>query len=174
MLMLPLTKKNNLGFSLIEVLVAATIFGGLSILGTQLLWDTLTSRARQTSNEDASDNVRLTVSTITKAIQSAKSISVPDLVTLQITGEPCRTVWFNSTDKSIEEATDATSPSCTPPPSGGGTRITKEGVVIQNLEFSPPGNSLQSVTIKVEGNYKDNFGEHPINFETTVASRVAL
>lgn len=173
MLMLPSTKKKNLGFSLIEVLVAAAIFSGLSILGTQLLWDTLTSRAKQTSIEETADNVRLVVSTITKAIQSAKSVSVPDSVTLQITGEPCRTVKFNPTDKSIEEATDATSPSCTPP-SNGFTRITKGEVVIQNLEFSPTGNLVQSVTIKVGGIYKDTLGEHPINFETTVASRIAL
>lgn len=159
--------------------MAVAIFGGLSILGTQLLWDTLTSRARQTSNEDASDNVRLAVSTLTKAVQSAKSVSVPNPSTLQITGEPCRTVRLNSTDHSIEEAIDSTSPICTPP-SSGFARITKGGVVIQTydgslpLEFSPVGSSLQSVTIKVKGIYKDNFGENPINFETTVVPRVAL
>lgn len=171
-LMSPRIKKESLGFSLIEILVAVAILAGLSVVGTQLLWDTLTTRAKQTSIESASDNLRLFTSTITKAIQSAKSISIPDFSTIKITGDPCLTIRFNSGNKTIEQAIDSSS-SCVPP-SGGFKAITKSEMIIQNLEFSPAGGLPQVVTIKIDGIYKDGLGEHPVNLTTTVASRISL
>lgn len=165
-------KKGELGFSIIEALVILAIFGTLSIIGMNLLVDTLATRSKQTSIEGASDNFRLFTSTITTAIQSARSISIPDSSTLKITGNPCRTVRLNLAAKSIEQAIDS-SPSCLPPESGFAP-VTKDEIIIQNLEFSPIGDLPKFVTIKIDGFYKDGLNRHPINFSTTITPRIAL
>lgn len=181
MAMSPSIKKTSLGFSLIELLVATAILGSISLVGVQFLWDTLTTRSKQYSIEGSADNFRLLVSTLTKAIQSAKSVSVPESSKIEIksnievTDEPCRTIRLNSTDGVIEQAIDDSLPTCTPPDDSQPFRpLTKEEINIQSLEFSPLGDSLQVVTIKIEGTYKDNLGEHPISFNTTVAPRTTL
>lgn len=176
-------KKTNLGFTLVELLVAIVIFAGVSMVGVQLLWDTLSTRSKQTSIESSSDNFRLFVSTLTKAVQSARSVKVDpaDLSKIEITakidvtGEPCRTIKLNTTDQTIVQATDNTLPFCQPPDdSASFSPLTKPEIKIQQLEFSSPGNSVQVVTIKIKGVYEDNLGDHPLDFQTTIMPRITL
>lgn len=168
--MLLRTNKENRGFTLIELLIATAILGGLAVVGTQLLWDTITTRAKQSSLEGAQDNFRLVASTLTRAIQSAKSVNVSNATTIEIRGEPCRTVRL--TGITIEQAIDSSS-SCLPPTSGF-VPLTKTEMNIQSLDFSPIGSLPKTVTIKIGGIYKDGLGEHPLNFQTTVAPRITL
>lgn len=170
--MLRCIKKKNSGFSLIELLVATAILGSISIVGVQLLWDTLSTRSKQYSIEGSSDNFRLVITNVTKAIQSAKSVSIPNSSTIEITGTPCRTIKLNADNQAIEQAIDD-SPSCMPPDSGF-LPITKEEIDVQTIDFSPIGDLVEVVTIKFEGTYKDSLGEHPIYFNTSAAPRVTL
>lgn len=170
--MLPPTKKGNFGFTLVELLIATAILGGLAVVGVQLLWDTVTTRAKQSSLEGVQDNFRFVTSTLTRAIQDAKSIDIKSATAIEIMGEPCRTIRWNSVDKTIEQAIDD-SPSCVPPTSGF-VPLTKTEMSIQSLDFSPVGNLPKTVTIKIQGIYQDGLGEHPLNFQTTVAPRITL
>ena len=176
--MLPPIKKNS-GFSLIELLVAVAIFAGISLVGVQLLWDTLTTRSKQYAIEGSSDNVRLLVSTLTRSIQSAKNVNVLDAWTVQITGNPCRTILLDNNEK-IVEAIDANDP-CSPPAAGSGSfnPVTKEEILIKNKQtnlplFSPVGSFSKVITIEMNGIYKDSLGEHPFNFKTTITPRITI
>ncbi|MDP3998941.1 MAG: prepilin-type N-terminal cleavage/methylation domain-containing protein [bacterium] len=170
--MLQHTDKNSQGFSLIEVLVAIAILAGLSFVSTQLLWDTVTTRSKQVSIEGSSDNLRFFTQTLTKSIQSAKSVSIPDTSTIKVTAQPCRTLRFNSSLQTIEQAVDD-SASCVPPTAGFQT-LTKDQITVTFFEVSPVGDFPQAVTIKLQGTFKDGLGEHPIDFITTVSPRMNL
>lgn len=167
-------KKFDFGFTLVELLVAIAILGGLSLVGVQLLWDTLITRSKQYSIEESSDNFRLFASTLTKSIQSAATVSIPDSSTIKITGSPCRTLRFNFLAKTIEEAQKEAigdPPVCSPPDTGF-IAVTKDKLTIQSVEFSPVSVLPSStITIKIQGFYKDTQGEYLINFETTVTPR---
>lgn len=187
--MLPPTKNNNsgfflrpAGFSLIELLIAMAIFTGISSVGVKLLWDTLTTRDKQYSIENISDNFRIVISTLTKSIQGAKSVNVLDPWTIQITSaspEPCRTIILDNNQKIIQ-ALDASDP-CTPPAVGsaGFNSILKDEILIKNKTtgtpfFSPTGNFLKAITIEIKGTYKSGLGEQDFNFKTTVSSRISI
>ncbi len=164
--MLPNTRKTNLGFTLIELLVGVAILSGISILSVQMLSDTLSSRAKQISIENTSDNFRLLINTLTKAIQEATNVELENPETLKITGEVCQTIKLES--GSIIQEIDQ---DCMPPAEI--TQIlSKENIQVQSLTFSQNTGSL--VNIAIQGVYKDNLGEHPFNYETAVVSRISL
>jgi len=173
--MLPPIKKY--GFSLIELLIAMAIFSSLSLVSVHLLWGTVSTRTKQSSIEEANDNLRLLVGNLTKEIQGAKSVSLDNCTldichTLKITGDICRTIWLDQTKHMIYEAKQS-SP-CVPPAPSGGDPMSKEQIYIDTVNFSPPVVSGQSkiISIYIHGEFKDNFGNHPIEYETTVTPRV--
>lgn len=162
------------GFTLVELLVATAILGIISVIGVELLWDTLTTSSKQNSIEVSSENLRTFIDNFTNDIQQAKSISVPDKYTIEITGDTCRTIKHNAIQKWIEEAHDQSVP-CVPPDSTAFfTKVTQEGVVIDKFEISPTGLLPGTVFFQIEGAYKDSLGEHPIKFRSSVTPRVTL
>lgn len=169
--MLQPTKKTA-GFTLIELLVATVILAGISVVSVQLLWDSVSLRSKQTSIEQSSDNFRLLINNLTKEVQGAQSISVPNAETLEIVSSPCRTIRKTADGKGIEEATSTVDP-CTPPTSGF-VKITQDQFAVRTLEFTPLGTILKSVTMKIAGDYKDSLGNHPVDFQTTISPRVSL
>ncbi|OGK61355.1 hypothetical protein A3G65_01305 [Candidatus Roizmanbacteria bacterium RIFCSPLOWO2_12_FULL_37_7b] len=172
MLMLRNTKSSQKGFTLVELLIAAGILSILSIVSVRLLWDTLSIRSTQYAIEYSSDDFRKAISTMTLAIQSATTITIPDSATLEISGEPCRTFKYNTTSKSLEQALDD-SPTCEPPTSGF-TQMTQNEIEITTFDFSPIGERPEIVKIDMEGSFSDSIGTHPFSFYTTVASRITL
>ena len=176
--MLPPIKKY--GFSLIELLIAMAIFSSLALVSVHLLWGTVSTRTKQSSIEEANDNLRLLVSNLTKEIQSAKSVSLDNCTlgichTLKISGDICRTIRWNTydpTDQYVEEAVDSANP-CQPPITNF-SRISKKQIFIDTVDFSSPTGAGQAkiISIKISGLFKDNFGNHPIEYETTVTPRV--
>ena len=162
------------GFTLVELLVATAIISVISIFGVNLLWDSLTSRAKQDSIETTSESFRTFLVTLTRSVQEANSINIPNTTSIQITGKPCLTIRYNLTDKSIEEAIDTT-PTCVPPAAGASfIRLTREELKVQKFELSPTGFLPNFISVKIEGLYKDSLGEHPFNFYSTITPRVTL
>lgn len=162
------------GFTLVELLVATAILGIISVIGVQLLWDTITTFSKQNSIEASSENLRTFIDNFTNDIQEAKSISVPNSNTIEITGNICRTIKYNPTQKWIEEAQDKSIP-CTPPDSTAlFIKVTQEEIVINRFEISPTGLLPETVFFQIEGFYKDSLGQHPIKFSSNVTPRVTL
>lgn len=164
--------------SLIELLVAATILSGLSLVGVQLLWDTLSTRSKQVSIEASSDNLRFLINTLTKSIQNADRVEVVDSATLKIKGDPCRTIKFDSENSLAKQAINEIVPpeeECQPPEETATFQsITKKTIKINHLGFFSESDPPRVINIKIEGYYQDNLGDHPIYYETAVAPRVTL
>lgn len=168
--MLRITNKQ--GFTLIELIVAIGIFGALSLVSVQALWDTLTTRSKQYSIENSASAIRPIVATLSQSIMSASSISVVSATQVQITGSPCRTIQWNSTNKSLEQAT-ANGASCTPPTSGF-TALTSPPVSITTFTVTPVGATPKVVSISIAGTYKDSLGSHAFQYNFSVSPRVSL
>jgi prepilin-type N-terminal cleavage/methylation domain-containing protein len=160
------------GFTLIELLVAVGIIAVLSVLSTQLLFNTVTSRAKQQSIAESSTAFRSITQTLATSIMEAKKVSVPDISTLKITANTCKTYHYNTTNKSLEVAEDI-NPSCIPPTSGF-IRINNPDIEITKLEFTPVVSLSEKVNIVIEGESKNSLGSHPFSFSTTVVPRVKL
>lgn len=161
------------GFTLVELLVSVAILGAISLVTVQMLWDTLTVRSKQVSIENSSDNFRLLISTLSRSVQSAQQVSVPNSSTLEIKGSPCRTIRLTG-DGSIEEAVDS-SVGCVPP-SSSFRKITKEGITITKFELLPEGSNLKSVTVAIQASFKDPLLPEPdeYSFQTTMVPRSVL
>ena len=169
--MLPNINKNY-GFTLVELLVAIGIIGIISVISTQLLWNTVTTRAKQESIEVSSENFRTFIKYLTNSIQEAGSINIPNSSTIEIKGKICRTIHLKA-DK-IEEA-QSFAANCLPPDTSASyLRVTPVGVELDTYTFSPTGLNPDSVTITIIGIYRDSLGEHPINFVTSVTPRITI
>lgn len=160
------------GFTLIELLVAMVIFSALSLVSVQILWNTVTTRSKQYSIENSAAAIRPIEATLTQSILSASGVNVASVTQIQITGSVCRTIQWNATNKSLEEATD-TSASCVPPTTGF-TPLTVTPVSITVFTISPTGTSPKVVTFSITGLYKDSLGSHAFQYNFSVAPRVAL
>jgi len=160
------------GFTLIELIVAIGIFGALSLVSVQVLWDTLSTRSKQYSIENSASVIRPIVATLSQAIVSATYINVVSSTQIQITGLPCRTIQLNSTTKALEQAT-ATGASCTPPTSGF-TPLTPPAISITSLSFAPTGVQPKAVSISIAGTYKDSLGSHAFQYNFSVSPRVRI
>lgn len=160
--------KNN-GFTLVELLVAAAVIGILAVVSTQMLFDTVTLRAKQNAIETTSDFSYLALESIISSIKSAKNIEVKSggAEIIITRSSDCLGFRFNNTDKTIEKTQTL---SC--PPSSY-SKLTPEGVQINSLTFAPEGTSLANVYISVSGEIKDAFSAHPFNFETNVFPRLS-
>ena len=160
------------GFTLIELLVAAGIISVLAIFSTQLVFDSITTRSKQYSIQDSSDNVRTFLSDITDAVVGASQVAIPNSSTVEITSVVCKSFRYNAVELSIESAIDA-SAACAPPTSGF-TKITRDDIEISLLQFGPVEASPDFVTLSLVGEYKDSLGSHPFNYQTTLVPRIKL
>lgn len=162
------------GNTLVELLVATAIIGTISVIGVNVLWDSIMARAKQNSIEGTSENFRVFLTTLTRSIHEAKSINIPDPTLIQITGNPCQTLRFNTTNKWLEEAVVADAVCTPPPPDAVFERLTQDKINLTKFELSPTGFLPSFVTIKIEGIYQDGLGEHLFRFYSTVTPRVTL
>jgi len=160
------------GFTLIELIVAIGIFGALSLVSVQMLWDTLSTRSKQYSIENSTSAIRPVIATLSQAIVSATYINVFSATQIQITGSPCRTIQWNSTAKVLEGAT-VTGASCIPPTSGFSS-LTPSTVSITSFTLSPTGIQPKVILISIAGLYKDSLGSHTFTYNFSVSPRVAL
>lgn len=166
--------EKNQGFSLIELLVAMAIMGGISLVSVRLLYDTLSTRSKQYSIERSTDSIRPIFSTISSAIQSAQSVSVISPTQIKILGNtdsvtgttPCFQFQHNSINKTIEQISDDSN--C----NTGVTKMTADNIIINQFQFSSINQGL--ITISVVGIYKDNMGEHSFNYSTSVVNRISI
>jgi prepilin-type N-terminal cleavage/methylation domain-containing protein len=167
-----MNKTITQGFTLIELLVAIAVISVVSVASTQILSDTLTSRAKQYSITESSDDMRRIISDISASVKEAKSISIPNGNTLEITADICKTFKLNTSSSRLEVASDANA-SCTPPTSGF-SEVNAPGMEFSKFDFSPVTSLPAFVNLEIEGINKDPYSQHPFVFKTTLYPRVGL
>lgn len=70
-----LTKKNNAGFTLIEIIIYVAIIGGLLVALTSFILTISGSRNKSYSEQEVNANARMALSVISKKIKSASGIN---------------------------------------------------------------------------------------------------
>src|SRR4030042_2122809 len=178
-------KKIN-GFTLVELLVSIGIIGIISVISTQTLWNSITTRSKQDSIEVSSENFRTFTKNLTNYIQESNSVDISSdskIIKLVKKGtdtevDVCRTIRYNSTKKSIEEAA-VIGVGCIPTEDSSLFHIVTEDegrLEVDTFTLSPTGLQPNTVTVTIIGQYLDLLGEppHPISFVTTITPRIAL
>lgn len=166
------TKTGKKGFSLLELIVGIAIISVVSLVSVRIVYDTVTSRSIQLAREGASQQTRLITQLLTEAIQSADLINIPTQTELQITGAPCKTIRFNLTNASLEQAIDSNS-GCTPPFTSF-SRLSDGRIKIKSFALSPTATNPLVINVIMEGNYKQAFDNYPFRLEIAITSRVSL
>lgn len=154
-----------------EMIIAVAIFGGLSVISVQALWDTLSTRAKQYSIESATATLRPMLSILENSITAASQSSVLSATELQIVGTTCRTIKLVGT--AIVQQVSTVAPPCTAPTSGTFETLTPSGYEVSSFTLSPTG-SPDLINIYIKGQYKDSLGVHPFEATTSASARVAL
>jgi len=150
------------GFTLIELIIAMAVFGALSLVSVQMLWDTLSSRSKQYSIENSASAIRPIITTLSRAISEASYIVIPDATHIEITGNPNRTIRLNGT--MLEESVDA----------GAYVSLTPQNISIGTVTIAPTGVQPKNISIFISGIYKDSLGAHTFQYTFSVSPRVAL
>lgn len=179
--------RSQAGFTLVELLVAAVVIAIISVVSTQFLFDTLTTRAKQYSITTSSEEVRKLLNELTQDIQEAGRVSIPNATTVEITGtmdetavppQVCKAYRYapaplSTIQLAVSEAVDANHP-CTPPQAGFNTVLNEE-ITIDTFVLSPsPSTSTRIVNLEFSGLHQDNLGEHPFNYGTTMYAQVGM
>lgn len=165
--MLPRTKKQNLGFTLLDLLISVGILGGIGIIIVGSLYTILITRSKQQSIEATAASSRALLTTLTNAIVEADQVTVPAADTIQIKGAPCRSIRKNGLQ--LEQALDISVP-CVAPTSGW-TIFTPVNITVSSFVVSKVGKSIQ---IQMSGNYKDAFGTHDFDYQTSATPRSTI
>lgn len=160
------------GFTLLELLVATTILSVISVVTTNILFETITTRSKQYSINSSNNEVRDFINEISKSIQEAYNIDIPNSNLILISGKECTAYKHNLVNSSIELATD-TSSNCTPPTSGF-VQVSSTNFKVDNLTFSPISNQTRSISLNLKGIYKIANQSHDVNFSTTVFNRLSI
>ena len=160
------------GFTLIELIVAMAIFGALSLVSVQTLWDTVTTRSKQYSIETSTAAVRPILSTISQGVESSTAVTASGSQ-IQITGSVCTTIkWCApSIVQYVSADTTCVNITCNPLTSGA-TYLTPTGLTIASFSATMTG-SPANVTVSIGTNYKDSLGQH-VFYATTSATRRGL
>ena len=162
--------KKSKGFTLIELLVAAAIIAIISVLSTQILFDTLTIRSKQSSIAEVDENLRMVLNSISQDIMESDSIMIPSPGTVQIWSENCKTIRHNLSSFSLEGATDSGA-GCLPPASGF-SALTGKDIKVMEVEFFQGSPTSPEVNIKISGEFLGDFENHSFSYQTTVVPRV--
>ncbi len=166
---------NHQGFTLLELLIGMAIFGALSLVSVQMLWDTLSARSKQYSIENSTSSVRPILATLEQAIASASTSSIISATEIQITGTTCRTIKLNGS-KIVQEVA-VTSPCAAPTISVSSPSLTPENFNVTTFLLAPspyPNTNPNIVTITIGGTYSDGLGSHTFYATTSAAPRVSL
>lgn len=164
--------KSKKGITLLEVLVAITIMIAVSFTAINLLFDTVTERAKQYAIQESGKTTRLVMKKIRDAVVYADLVTVDSSNELQVQGSPCTTIRYNLTDKSVEQATD-NGASCTPPDSGF-VSLTPGNIEINSLVFEPVGDNPKNISVEITGIYKDNMSDYQFSHQTSLTPRITL
>lgn len=157
------------GFTLVELLIAVTILGGLSVMGVRLVYDGLSYRSKQRGIEESSETVRALMSKITAPIQTATTIIIPSSTQLTVNGYTssggtyCTSIRLNGT--AVEATSAATG--C----NSGYIALHSSSIEINSLLFASDSGHLGVVNASISGQYKDSLGTHQFYDHTTVISR---
>jgi prepilin-type N-terminal cleavage/methylation domain-containing protein len=157
------------GFTLVEILIAITILGGLALIGVRLIYDSLSYRSKQRGIEESSEAVRALFSKITAPIQTATTIIIPSSTQLTVNGFTssggtyCASIRLNGT---AVEATNAASGCNT-----GYIALHSPSIQINSLSFASDSGHIGVVNASISGQYKDSLGTHAFYDHTTIFSR---
>lgn len=163
------------GFTLIELLIAVVIFGIISIISVQGLYDIVSIRAKQQTIEDGSDTVRVIARQISKSVTEANSVNVIENSMLE-TKNPleCHTFQYDSSSgliwHKIEYSTEDTV--CVAPEPTIDNAIITDDLVINSFTLTPLGTHAKAIHLTIEGTYENSLGDHPVKYSTTITRRI--
>ena len=164
-------QKLSKGFTLVELLVASAIMGLVGIVAVQLLYDSVSYRAKQRTIEDASEDLRQIARIITSAVVESQNISVVSPHEIRVvSSSSCHTFRYDSADNSVKLAKDPNYP-CAPPDTGF-YDITSADMVVTDFNVYPVGDSVSFVTIEIEGEYKNSVDSHSVRHTITATPRI--
>ncbi len=146
-------KNNNSGFSLIELMVAVTLFSIVVVISMGAIFTIVDSNKKAQSLKSVMNNLNFAFESMTRSIKTAKSISSPD--------DSCASsISFTDVDDNSVQYSRDTSGS-----SGkikkNSSSITASEVNIENLKFCVQGKDLNDgeqarVLVQVSGSVESN------------------
>jgi prepilin-type N-terminal cleavage/methylation domain-containing protein len=132
-------KKNQAGFTLIEILVSVTVMGILSVLIAQVFFTTVRSNTKTELIKELKQNGDYSMGVLTRMIQNAKSVDVCDEHLLQIT----------NMDDSITNIMPESSSNPHPPPANI-CRIVASSSFLTSSIITLSGNCADALTFECE------------------------
>jgi prepilin-type N-terminal cleavage/methylation domain-containing protein len=159
---------NIKGFTLVELLIALGIIAGLSVAATALLWDMITVQSRQAAATTGNHQAQLLVHTLSKHVQAARTVSVPNAHTLELRGTDCITYRYIPINQHLERATFV----CGSSPVF--ETIHPASMKITTFALSPVMPQTSLVNLTLSGQVEDTVTTHPFSIHTTVTKRSNL
>lgn len=143
--MMKLKKKNNGGFTLVELIIYIAIVGTVLVLITSFLWDIVLGNIKETAYREVQQNARFTMAKIIQETKKAAGVNTPpigaisDSLSLNMASPDLNPTIFDIDNGRlrIKRGTDT-------------SYLTPENIKITNLQFANLSYAGESSTIRIE------------------------
>lgn len=173
-----MTKKNtNAGFSLLEMVVALAIISGISVVLSQVFLTTVRTNTKTEVIKDLKQNGDVALEAITRAVQSAKSITCDSATSLTVVNADATTNTFacvsngSQTRLSKTDATGLTYLTADSVTMGGADCDTTTFTVTCTDISGSPGAVAVKFSLAANGLSSSAFEQASQTFETSITMR---
>ncbi|MDP1709993.1 MAG: type II secretion system protein [bacterium] len=146
------TKKHHAGMSLIEILVAISIFAILGVVISKSILLTLRGVRKSESTLKAKENINYAMAIVERALRNADEVTCPNLspTVLDYTDEKGEATTFSCIGLGTEDSYIAS----------GSARLTNTDITIKSCEIScsPSDNATPTVAIDISAGDKNATG----------------